>query len=128
MTSPVAIQNPVRLSDTMGWVFDSAPVNPGQLLVLLALADHARDDGTGAYPCIATLARKTRMGRSTVLQHMKDLKKLAVIQADGERPRKPGQAGQAIVSYQIVMDADERHAILQARQDPPKPTVPNLDG
>ena len=30
------------------------------LLLMLAIADHAHDDGAGAYPSIATLARKAR--------------------------------------------------------------------
>src|SRR5262249_12462050 len=38
------------------------------LLLLLAIADHAHDDGGGAYPRVSALARKTRMGiRSTQL-------------------------------------------------------------
>jgi Helix-turn-helix domain len=36
------------------------------LLLMLAIADHAHDDGGGAYPSIATLARKARTSERNV--------------------------------------------------------------
>lgn len=36
------------------------------LLLLLAIADHAHDDGRGAYPSVAALARKIRMSERQV--------------------------------------------------------------
>lgn len=51
------------------WVFKSAPVtSPSEQLVLLAIADScSRDDGTGAYPSLTTLQRKTKLSRQGVL-------------------------------------------------------------
>jgi Helix-turn-helix domain len=46
----------------MGAIFDLA-IPPSEKLMLLAMADHARDDGTGCYPAIATLAKKTSLSR-----------------------------------------------------------------
>lgn len=36
------------------------------MLLLLAIADHAHDDGKGAYPSVETLARKTRQTERNV--------------------------------------------------------------
>lgn len=52
-----------------GMVFDRYPGSGGELLLALALADHAHDDGTHIYPSIAYLAKKTRQsGRSVQYQ------------------------------------------------------------
>ena len=48
----------VRVSN---WVWENSGQSASSLLVLLALADHAHDNGSGAYPSMATLARKVRM-------------------------------------------------------------------
>lgn len=49
------------------WVWDHATtVGGNDLLVLLAIADHADDTGANAWPSIATLARKTRINERTV--------------------------------------------------------------
>src|SRR3990167_3610158 len=45
------------------------------LLLLLAIADHAHDDGGGAYPSIETLAAKIRMGKRNVIYLLKTLEK-----------------------------------------------------
>lgn len=51
----------------LSWVLDHSPVeNAVERLVLIALADHAHDDGTGAYPSVNKLCRKTKRDRSTV--------------------------------------------------------------
>jgi hypothetical protein len=46
----------------MGAIFD-LDIPSAEKLVLLAMADYARDDGTGCYPAIATLAKKTSLSR-----------------------------------------------------------------
>lgn len=50
----------------MTWVWESAPsdLNPSELLILLALADHANDDGL-AYPSQRHLGDKCRLTRVT---------------------------------------------------------------
>jgi len=45
----------------MNWVWSSSAQKGSALLMLLAIADHAHDDGTAAYPSIQTLAAKTRL-------------------------------------------------------------------
>jgi hypothetical protein len=48
----------------MSWALREAPIdNPTELLVLLVICDHAHDDGRGAYPSLATIARMSRLTR-----------------------------------------------------------------
>jgi hypothetical protein len=48
-------------------------------LVLLAMADHARDDGTGCYPAVGLLARKTSQSRRGVQKIMRRLEEAGLI-------------------------------------------------
>ena len=50
----------------MSLVFERYPNGGGEMLLALALADHAHDDGTRIFPSVATLASKTRQSRRTV--------------------------------------------------------------
>lgn len=53
----------------MSRVWDESKAEGSALLLLLAIADHCHDDGTGAWPSIAALAKKTRLGiRNTQYQ------------------------------------------------------------
>lgn len=55
------------------YVWDNSTAKDGALLVLLAIADHAHDDGTGAWPTVATLARKSRMSERGVQYSLRKL-------------------------------------------------------
>jgi DNA-binding transcriptional MocR family regulator len=62
------------------WVLDEAPVNDAQsLAVLFALAEQAHEDGTGAYPSHATLARRGRCSVSTVQRRLAELEAAGLI-------------------------------------------------
>lgn len=47
-------------------VFDRYPNGGGEMLLALAMADHAHDDGTHIFPSIARLAEKTRQSERSV--------------------------------------------------------------
>ncbi|MBF5007617.1 helix-turn-helix domain-containing protein [Diaphorobacter caeni] len=47
-------------------VFERYPNGGGEMLLALALADHASDDGTRVYPSIKALAEKTRQSERTI--------------------------------------------------------------
>ncbi|MFC6838585.1 helix-turn-helix domain-containing protein [Xanthomonas theicola] len=49
-----------------GMVFERYSVGGGEMLLALALADHAHDDGTHIFPSIARLAAKTRQSERSV--------------------------------------------------------------
>lgn len=56
----------------MNWVWTRSPEKGSALLMLLAIADHADDDGV-AYPSVARLAKKTRLSeRATqyIVRHL----------------------------------------------------------
>ena len=50
----------------MSAVFERYPNGGGEMLLALALADHASDDGTRVYPSVANLAEKTRQSERSV--------------------------------------------------------------
>ncbi len=57
----------------MGAVFE-LEIPATEKLVLLAMADHARDDGTGCYPSINRLAKKTSLTKRGVYKVIKRLR------------------------------------------------------
>ena len=81
-------------------------------LVLLALADHARDDGTGAYPSAAVLARKTGIPERRVYATLRALKKAGFI-----IPR--GKSFRGTVEYDIDLEA-----LRRLTESPPDETSP----
>lgn len=64
----------------MIWAIEQAPVDdPTSTLVLIALADSANDDGTGAWPAIATLAERARCSTRSVQRHLRALSEAGLI-------------------------------------------------
>lgn len=64
----------------MAWALNTAPVDSAQAaLILVALAEHAHDDGTGAYPAQATIARKARCSVRTVRTYLGELEAAGLI-------------------------------------------------
>ena len=67
-------------------VWEHASVKGSALLLLLAIADHAHDDGTGAWPSQKTLATKTRLSVRQVRRLLEQLEargELRVVERDG---------------------------------------------
>ena len=58
----------------MSMVFDAQGITSTQKLVLLALADHAADDGTSIYPSIETVASKTCLSETAVRKALRELR------------------------------------------------------
>lgn len=65
-------------------VWDHAAVSGGTLLVLLAMADWASDDGTGVFPMQATLAAKARLKDRQVRNCLTELEEKEYIYRDGK--------------------------------------------
>lgn len=57
----------------MDRVWETSSVGGSALLVLLAIADHAHDDGSGAFPSTATIARKTKLTTRQVVRLIHNL-------------------------------------------------------
>lgn len=66
-----------------GWVWDHSRVRLGDLLVLLALADHAKRDGTGAWPSVKTLSEYARITERQVQRCLRRLEELGEIERTG---------------------------------------------
>ena len=83
----------------MGQVWGLDPRHD-QMLVMLALSDHAHDDGTRCYPGVDYLAWKTGYERRSVQRALRGLERAHLIQTvSGER----GGRGRAR-EYRIVID------------------------
>ena len=66
----------------MSYIWEYSRQKGTPLLTLLALADWAHDDGTQAYPSIATLAKKTRMTTRNVQLVLRTLKEAGELQIE----------------------------------------------
>jgi hypothetical protein len=70
----------------MVWALDSARVDdPGQLLVLIALAERADDEGRNAWPGKAWLADRARCSTRTVQRHLQALRAQGLIVEGDQR-------------------------------------------
>jgi hypothetical protein len=87
---------------TMSFVWQHATVGGSQLLVLLAMADFADDNGRNIYPSMATLAAKSRLSDSQVRRLVHELIALGLVELietggwDGRRNRSN--------EYRIVLE------------------------
>ena len=89
-------------------VWESSSQKSGNLLVLLAISDHAADDGT-AFPGIKLLARKTRLSSRQVRRCIQELRR------SGELSILPKKAPGGGAWYQIRLEA------LCPTDGPPRP-------
>ncbi|MRG98843.1 hypothetical protein GIY21_00890 [Xanthomonas sontii] len=80
-----------------GEVWDRYPAGGGELLLALAIADHAHDDGTHIFPGVERLARKTRQSERTVQYQLRKMEAsgwlILVNDGKGGRSRGIGMAG-----------------------------------
>jgi hypothetical protein len=67
----------------VSWVLRHSEETLGRRLVLLVLADHAREDGTYAWPSVATICAETRMTRRPVQEALRRLEASGAITAHG---------------------------------------------
>jgi hypothetical protein len=70
----------------MTLVWEHSNQSGSSLLMLLAIADYAKDDGTGAWPAIETLARKTRMKRRNAIYVIQKLEKAGELRVHRDDP------------------------------------------
>ena len=112
----------------MNWVWGSSAQKGSALLLLLAVADHAHDDGAGAYPSIQTLAAKSRLTPRAVQGILNRL------EAAGEliiqRRTGPHQVNVYTVPMMLRSEAPATDTDLPigANGGGPEPAVPEGDG
>ncbi len=83
------------------WVWEHSPVGGSERLVLLAIADCAADDGTNAWPSVATLARKCRVDERTVQRIIRRLS------GGGHLLVEASAGGRGSNRYAVVMTGPE---------------------
>lgn len=69
------------------WVMNHSEETLGRRLVLMALAENANDDGSGAWPSVETLARKTRLSTRQVKRCLSGLEASGSILPEGVGPK-----------------------------------------
>lgn len=87
-----------------GMVFERYPEGGGELLLALALADHAYDDGTSIFPSIARLAAKTRQSERSVQYQLRKMEKsgwLVLVNAGTGGRRRGTESGGKTREYRI---------------------------
>lgn len=66
--------------EAISWALNLAPVtSPTSKLVLIALANHARPDGTAAFPSVETISRYTCLSERAIRHHLDALEEAGVI-------------------------------------------------
>lgn len=81
-------------------VFQHSEASGNDRVVLLVLADHAHDDGTGAYPAQAMIAHKARITDRTVRDCLRRLEDAGEIERTGTRPR-------GVVEYRVILTPED---------------------
>lgn len=69
----------------MSQVFENTVLSPTEKLIMLALADHANDEGKSIYPSQSRLSRKTGLARGTINRHIQSLIDLGYLKSTGFR-------------------------------------------
>lgn len=74
------------------WIWDNSKQHGARLLLLLAIADNANDQGTNSFPSVKTLAQRCRVDDRRVRRMMKDLIEVNELRVITEAGRK-GRCG-----------------------------------
>lgn len=93
---------------TMVWALKRAPVpanDPVAHLVLIAYADHANDDGTAAWPSVATVASYARCTPRTVHTKLRLLLEHGLMRPGDQQLVDHLPANRRPVVYDLVMDS-----------------------
>lgn len=105
----------------MAQVFSAEGLTSTQKLVLLALADHANDEGLSIYPGIERLCQKTALGDRAVRKSIKELEQARIVSIVGRSRYKTNE---------YAIDTVELTALIppapRAGQD--KVAAPDADG
>lgn len=81
----------------LSWVLRESPTTGAQRLVLISLADHARDDGSSAWPSVATMQRDARLkSRRSVQSALRNLEEAGAIEQTGRH-----ESGTAIYAVKM---------------------------
>lgn len=88
-----------------GMVFARYPMGGNELLLALALADHAHDDGTHIFPSVNLLAKKTRQSERTVQRCLAAMVEVGWLLLVRRSSGRPGVANEYKISPQWLAGA-----------------------
>ena len=80
----------------LSWAFKCHVGNASAKAVLVYLADRADDDGTAAYPKIATIVNVTELSERTVRTALKTLQERGFIRRGDQRYARLGKGGRTV--------------------------------
>lgn len=88
----------------MHWALNQAPVKePVKVLILVAMAERANDDGTDVWQAVGTIAEKARVSVRTVQREMKELEAAGLITRGDQSRVAHLPANRRPVVWDIVM-------------------------
>lgn len=94
-------------------------------LVLLALADHANDEGEGAYPGLTKMEKKTALSRQGIINTYDALKYNGIIYLEGES--KLGTNNYTIRTESFpIMSGSQPTLLVNPLDQPGQPTLPEV--
>lgn len=65
-SAPTLSRRAATSVQAISWVIEKSKHKGNSFVVLLMIANHAKSDGTGAWPSVSTLAKESRLSRRTV--------------------------------------------------------------
>lgn len=95
-------------------------------LVLLALADHANDEGEGAYPGLTKMERKTALSRQTIINTYGSLKYNGIIFLAGISKRNTNNYTINTKAFPKVTDDSQPILLVNPLDSTSQPTLPEL--
>ncbi len=87
-------------------VFERYPVGGGEMLLALALADHASDDGSRVYPSVKALAEKTRQSERAVQYQLRKMQQVGWLILVGAGHGGRGMSREYRISQDWINGAD----------------------
>ena len=87
----------------ISWVLDHSPSKGTERLVLLSLANHAHDDGSHAWPAVATIGREANVSERSVQRALRALEEAGAILADGLAPDERLRRDRRPTMYRVLM-------------------------
>lgn len=100
----------------MNAVFERYPVGAGEMLLALALADHADDDGTHVFPKVETMAQKTRQSVRAVQYQLGKMQECGwlILVRNARGGRKGGSPAEYRINAEWIKGAEI--ASIEARR------------
>lgn len=104
------------LASTWAW---QQQITPNLKLMLVALADHAHDDGRGAWPSVELLSAKTGYSERQVTRNLKDLVTAGVIRIERQATRhRPTEYALNISESFVVLRGDKMSPLPEVTSEP----------